>query len=218
MPAEPCCHPRIRVLSSCRDRDAGCSIRQEGESSGMIAPCAAILMLLSVQPEPFPEAVQTIDPDPAWIDPKPLEHAGQVAMCEPFHVSHLPGELNWHIGMVLLGDPSLVPSLHLTGIGQGGDGPAFTDRWCRIRRTGRPASSSPRPSQPMSRFRCSTCPEASSSRRTWRSISRAGTRCSSGRSAPVSDSCICAQGSSTRLRDSSYWSNCRRRRRGEGRP
>lgn len=25
-------------------------------------------------------------------------------------------ELNWHIGMVLLGDPSLVPSMHLTGI------------------------------------------------------------------------------------------------------
>jgi len=26
------------------------------------------------------------------------------------------GELNWHIGMVLLGDPSLVPSMYLTGI------------------------------------------------------------------------------------------------------
>jgi hypothetical protein len=26
------------------------------------------------------------------------------------------GELNWHIGMVLLGDPSLIPSKHLTGI------------------------------------------------------------------------------------------------------
>ncbi len=93
----------------------------------MIAPCAAILMPLSAQHEPFPEAVQTIDPDPAWIDTTPLEHAGQVAMCEPFHVSHLPGELNWHIGMVLLGDPSLVPSLHLTGIGQGGNGPVFTE-------------------------------------------------------------------------------------------
>ena len=29
-------------------------------------------------------------------------------------------ELNWHIGMVLLGDPSLVPVMHLTGVGEEG--------------------------------------------------------------------------------------------------
>jgi hypothetical protein len=29
-------------------------------------------------------------------------------------------ELNWHIGMVLLGDPSLVPSMHLTGVEEEG--------------------------------------------------------------------------------------------------
>lgn len=30
-------------------------------------------------------------------------------------------ELNWHIGMVLLGDPSLVPSMHATGMEEGGE-------------------------------------------------------------------------------------------------
>lgn len=34
-------------------------------------------------------------------------------------------ELNWHIGMVLLGDPSLVPSMHLTGTGEDEGAGAF---------------------------------------------------------------------------------------------
>lgn len=34
-------------------------------------------------------------------------------------------ELNWHIGMVLLGDPSLVPGMHLTGIE--GPGPEYPE-------------------------------------------------------------------------------------------
>ncbi|MDM7993379.1 MAG: C25 family cysteine peptidase [Candidatus Fermentibacter sp.] len=55
------------------------------------AIAALILSILSQPADPYSTAVQTMNPDPDWVDPTPWEFAAQTGAYEPFRVTPVPG-------------------------------------------------------------------------------------------------------------------------------